>query len=215
MRSRRLPSLRERGLTLVELLVSIVILGFVMTLVSQAVFQVARVTRAAEDTTRGLAGRWAGGWSLQAMLTNLVFPAEETGAGLEGTSQRLSGYTTTPLDGRGLGVQGFELELRPTDTVPPGTEAWARARGSAFDTPAAQVVARFAGKIEFGYVDRAGEALAAWPGPARNARGPDPQELPSAITLREAGSGRLVKWFAFQGETTRPLPRGKPFWETS
>ena len=39
------PKRRRHGLTLVELLVSLTIMGFVMTLVSQAVYQTGQIVR--------------------------------------------------------------------------------------------------------------------------------------------------------------------------
>jgi prepilin-type N-terminal cleavage/methylation domain-containing protein len=203
-----------RGLTLVELLVAIVVLGFVMTLVAQAVFQVSRITRVADSATRGLAGRWAEGWALQGTLGSLAMPEESTALPFEGTSRRIRSHSTVSMDGTDVGVQGFEFELRPDDQSPAGTDVWALTAGTERSMQVEMRVARFNGSVEFAFVDRAGRTLAAWPPVTRGARGIDPEDLPSAVVVRSVGSPkRIVHWYSYGGETSRPPPAGKPFWE--
>jgi len=202
----------SNGLTLVELLVAIVVLGFIMTLVSQAVFQVSQITRVADATTRKLASRWAEGWTLQDTLANLAAPMDADNKVFEGTSRQIKAYTTMSVTGEATGVQRFELELRTTDTAPVGTEVWATTGASAPGTAGWQIVARLPGRIEWVFVDRRQQIQAVWPPVGANARDPDSEDLPSAVALRRA-DGAMAHWYPFAGETTRPAPPGKMFWE--
>lgn len=202
----------QRGFTLVELLVALVILGFVMTLVSEAIFQVAQITRVADATTRGLTSRWGAGWSASGLFANLAIPEESKAPALEGTASRISGFSTQPLDGGTTGLQRFEIELRATSEGPRATEMVTLARDGSSVRGTASVVAVFAGRAEFAYVDRAGKIVPVWPGITRKEL--DAEELPRAIVVRETGSGNVLMWYPFLGETARLPPRGKPFWET-
>lgn len=202
---------RQRGFTLVELLVALVILGFVMTLVSEAIFQVAQITRVADATTRGLTSRWGAGWSASGLFANLAIPEESKAPSLEGTTSRVAGFSTQTLDGSITGLQPFEIELRATTDRPVSTEMLVHRReGSAVRSPTS-VIAVFAGRAEFAYVDRAGKTVPVWPGVTRNEL--DAEELPSAVVVREVNSGNVLMWYPFLGETARLPPRGKPFWE--
>lgn len=203
----------QRGFTLVELLVALVILGFVMTLVSEAIFQVAQITRVADATTRGLASRWGAGWSASGLFANLTIPEESAIPALEGSSSRVTGFSTLPLDGSVTGLQRFDISLRPTVDRPVSTEMVTHSREGSSVRADTSVIAVFSGRAEFAYVDRAGKLMPGWPGVTRKEI--DAEELPRAVVVREVGSGNVLMWYPFLGETARPPPRGKPFWETS
>jgi len=198
------------GLTLIELLVAIVVLGFIMTLVAQAVFQVSQITRVADATTRKLASRWAEGWTLQETLANLAVPTEAQDKVFEGTPQQIKAYTTMPVTGEAAGVQRFELELRLADGEPATTEVWVGS--SAPGATGSQIVARLPGRVEWVFVDRRQQVQSVWPPVGASSRDPDTEDLPSAVALRRA-DGAIAHWYPFAGETTRPTPPGKMFWE--
>ena len=203
---------QQHGFTLVELLVALVILGFVMTLVSEAIFQVSQITRVADATTRGLTSRWGAGWSASGLFANLAVPEESKAPSMEGSSSRVAGFTTLPLDGSTTGVHRFELELRPAADRSTSTELVARTRTNSSVSGDASVVALFPARAEFAFVDRAGKTLPGWPGVTRKEI--DAEELTRAVVVREVGSGNVLMWYPFLGETARLPPRGKPFWET-
>lgn len=213
LNARRKAGARRRvgdaGFTLVEVLVSLVILGFVMSLVSEAVFQVAQIARAADANSRALASRWGAGWSASSLFANLLAPSlPRDEPVLTGDPARVSGYTSLPLDGGDTGITRFELMLQGD----PDTSA--RTLLSAMPTAAAPGgarptnVATFSGRAEFGYVDRQGAILDQWPPLTRT--GFDPEDLPQAVVVREAGSGKTLMWYAFQGETIRPAASTLP-----
>jgi prepilin-type N-terminal cleavage/methylation domain-containing protein len=206
---------RRRGLTLVELLVALVLLGLVMTLVSQAMFQAARIARAADESTRTLGQRWSGGYGLSPVLANLVAPQEQKEPWFEGQAQRITGWSSAPISGADTGVERFEVSIRqdPDD----GERSQLVNRPAGFGARL-DVVAVFAARAEFAFVDRNGRSHPVWPplataGVARDATAADAEQLPRAVVVRDSRSGDELLRYPFQGETSRPLGPTKPFWE--
>ena len=208
--SRRHSMGREAGLTLVEMLVAMVILGFVMALVSEVVYQVSQVARAADAVSRGSATRWATGWSVNGLFANLLAP-EEAGDDpvLVGTTRRISGYTAQPLDGSDRGIQPFELELRADPNGSKATELVSVGSLGARTSSVAAVVAQFPGRAEFMFLDHAGISQSAWPPLARSDQAVE--ALPEAVIVRDPDSGRLMMWYGFQGEINKPRRSTNPF----
>ncbi len=201
--SRRHPPTAQvqHGLTLVELLVSMVILGFVMLLVSETVKQVAQVARAADDTTRGFSQRWAGGWTASGLFANLVIPPEAgEQAAFKGDPKRVEGYTLKPLSGSDAGMAAFALELQPSADGA-RTELTTLLDGDTGVNQRTAAVARFAGRAEFAYVDRLGRTQSAWPPVTR--AGDTPEELPRVVVIRDVATSGILMWFDFPGEHVR------------
>lgn len=207
----------ERGLTLVELLVAIVILGLLMTLVSQAIYQVAQIARAAQGASQELHGRWGGGWSVSALLANLVAPTEVTGTVFTGSSSRISGYSTLSLGESSTGIAPFALSLErstraPQEAAKAFTDLTHTRQGESARRAEAPTVARFSGVAEFAFMDRAGAIKAIWP--AGPSSGADAEVLPRAVVVRDIESGRILMWYGFQGDTARQEGSFKPFWDS-
>ncbi len=195
----------QRGLTLVEMLVAMVILGFVMTLVSEVVFQVSQVARAADAATRGTAARWGSGWSASGLIANLLAPPEiGDDPPFTGSNQQITGFTSQPLDGSDRGIERFELELRGSGDGSRNTELQALASRPGRISREAAVVAVFPGRAEFRFVDQAGQAQLVWPAPTRSEQ--DDEALPQAVIVRDADSGKTLMWYGFQGEPSKPEP---------
>lgn len=214
----RLPALRKtdrrtRGLTLIEMLVALVLLGLVMTLVSQAMFQAAQIARAADDSTRTLTQRWAGGWGLAPLVANLAAPQEQPEPWFEGSPQRIVGWSTAPLSGAGTGVERFELSFRPDPDDATRTQLVSRPSGLG---AAVEVVAVFPGRAEFAFIGRAQTSATIWP-PLAQPGGSndklDAEQLPRAIEVRDAKTGLALMRYSFLGESARPVVPGRPFWE--
>lgn len=200
---------RVRGLTLIELLVSLTIMAFVMTLVSQAVFQVGQIVRVADESVVHLAARWSRGWAASTLLANLAAPREGKLAPMTGSTTELAGYSTAPVDAPDAGVQPFGLRLRD-DASGNGSELlYLPAR------PAAQpiVIAHWPVRVEFRY--RAADGLRSdrWPTWTRSGR--DTVLLPAAVELTESTDGALVMAFAVPAAGARQAEEGSnPFGST-
>ena len=205
---------RVRGVTLVEMLVSMVILGFVLALVAQAMHQVSQLVRAADATTRAMARSWSAGWTLLPALSNLVIPGEEGAAAFEGRPERLRGFTTQPLTGDDFGVQELRLTLRTDRGDGSTTEVLTTPTDARTGAAAGETVARLSGRVEFAYVDRTGALSKIWPPETSDTAGAPVPVLPAAIVLRDTISGHTLLWCTLEGETLKPPPAARPFWET-
>jgi prepilin-type N-terminal cleavage/methylation domain-containing protein len=203
----------SRGLTLVEMLVAMVILGFMLALVSQAVQQVSQLVRAAEAATRTITGGWAGAWALQPTLSNLVWPLEKQADGFKGTPTRIEGFSNAPLSGTSVGVQPFVLELRRGSSDPPQTEVWGTSEGLRPGATSTQLVARLDGAVAFAYANATGARSPVWPALTSQSGEADPIGLPHAVVLQAPDGQNTSMWFAFEGEKLRPKPPSKAFFE--
>jgi prepilin-type N-terminal cleavage/methylation domain-containing protein len=202
---------RQRGLTLIELLVSLLILGFVLALVSQAIYQVAQVARAAQEVTASLATRWTGGTAAAPVIANLALPLEAPeGKAFEGNTTRLAGFSTQPPTPSDVGVRAFVLELRRPRDGSRGSELWAVEGDTLTSAATETVLARFDARAEFVYADDAGELRPFWPfeplTPGRETR-----ELPAAVVVRDSATRNALAWYGFQGESVRQRPLSNPF----
>lgn len=201
----RRPLHRNRGLTLVELLVSMAILGFVMTLVSQAVFQVGHIVRVADESVIRLGERWKAGWALGPVMSNLVAPLEGGDRPLTGSAVRLEGYSSASLRGDDLGVHPVVLLLRRGRQG--GTEMLYQVNGLALEQT---VVARWPDRIEFRYRSVRGVETDQWPPWTRSER--DAVLLPEAVQLVNPRSGEVAMAFGVPAPAERQLPSGiNPF----
>lgn len=202
----------QRGLTLVELLVAMVILGLVMTLVSQAVAQVAQVARVAQESSQELHSSWNKGWALRGLLANLTAAPEGGDRPFEGDGDRISGFTLQPLSGPDMGVQPFRLRLSKDPASGQQLlidELWQAGSGSPKPAP----VARFDRPVEFAFQDSVGAIHSQWPAPGFDARDVRAPVLPRAVILRDQDSHATLMWLPFSGDAKRQNPRGKMFWE--
>lgn len=195
----------SRGLTLVELLVSMVIMGFVMTLVAQAVFQVGHIVRVADESVIRLGERWRAGWSLLPIMNNLVAPVEAGDRPLVGTAVRFEGHSTVSLWGDDTGVHPVVFALRPDGQK--GTEmVYESVGGRTGVGDRGQVLARWPGRIELRYQATRGTEEIQWPPLTRTVL--DGVLLPESIRLIDVGSGAMVMAFQVPAPAERQLPPG-------
>ncbi len=202
MRTFRVQS-AQKGMTLIELLVTMVLLGFIVALMSGAFVQIAQMLRISSEHGNGFSGRWTQSRALQDIVANLVAEPDLLKP-LEGTDVRIS-LTTLALPPVANGVaQRARLELltsnysadAPTSTVlqvtatSSASDAFARSDAKPFE------LARFNGRLFFVYVDEKGKESRQWPpfGAEKS------NKLPSAIGLRdESRQGNLVQLANYEG----------------
>jgi len=213
---RREAAGRCRGLTLVELLVAMVIFSLVMTLVSQAVSQVGHVVRVADEASQALGGRWSRGSAVSLAFANLVAPLEAGDRPFVGQPASIEAASSQPLEAPDLGVGPLALRLRPGPGPEGDTVMDARFGRANGDAAAWKTVARFDGRAEFAFRNRAGEWLPQWP-PLTARPALVPELVPSAVMVRDAGSGRLFMAYPVTGGETRqrgatrsPFEAGSP-----
>lgn len=183
-------------MTLIELLVSLVILGFVVTIMSGAFFQVSQVVRIAENVNGQFQSLWIRSHALTELVGNLVLlpgaenPFQGDSAGFEGASLSLPqsdwGYVRqfrAKLESRDKG--GADLTVVVGDEKPVVIASW--------DIPV---------KLEYLALDGSSESM--WPpfGKAAN-------EMPVGVVIRASTGEQLVQIVAPYFGLHKPEPNSK------
>ena len=175
------PRAQQRGLTLIELLVTMVILGFVVATLSGALTQISQMLRISAEQTNGFLGRWTQTRALFDIVANMV-PDPTQDEPFKGTPTRIELVSlSTPETPLGQ-PRRLRLTLGPVKDEPRQTQIDI----SELDTDAAapaqpQWLANFEGRVEFRYLDKQQKEHSQWP--VNN--GQQTQQMPTAIVLRD------------------------------
>jgi prepilin-type N-terminal cleavage/methylation domain-containing protein len=175
--------MKQRGFTLVEMLVTLVVAGLVSTLLWQALAQVARLeTQLAGSRAFASGDALRRAWLEQALAGVMTAPqgAAQRFSGGEATLQAL---TTQPPWPGSSGPEWMTLELRPEGDT---TALAVRRPGQDGETPALPLW-RWPGSGRFEYLDANGRWLPQWP----PALGTAPA-LPRAVRLLGPAEGAVL-----------------------
>ncbi len=186
----------QSGLTLIELLVSLVILGFVITIMSGAFFQVAQVVRIAENVNGQFQPQWVRLHALTDLVGNLVLPED----------------VERPFQGDGKGFEGFSLSLPQSDW---GNVQAFRAKleekqqgGVDLTITVAEekpiVVASWDIPVELEYLATDGTTQSVWP-----PLGKVTDALPSGVVVRARSGEQLAQMIATYNGARKAEPSGK------
>ena len=190
----------QRGFTLVEVLVVLVITALLSTLLLQALAQVSRLqARFGAQIEQSQGGAMRADWFRQ-LLQGLKPDYADGPQRFTGGSDRIEGLSSTGLSVAGGAPLSFALEIRSGD---------ARGGQLSYRAGAAQLeLIRWngGGRAEFAYLDSAGAEHAQWP-PASldltmGLRRATPPQLPAAVLLKwpsDAG-GRAVLVAVVRGD---------------
>lgn len=179
----QVPPARRRapGFTLMEVLVTLVLVSMVATILFEGLFQSGQIERRLERMqvhaqSTALRDVW-----LQQALEGLLAGQAETPERFVGTERDLRGQSTLPLSARELGPEWLSLSLRDSSEAA-GTELVYTSLGpepadSASKAPL--VLGQWSqGKLQWRYLDDAGQWRDAWPPVMER-----PRALPRAIAL--------------------------------
>lgn len=176
----------QRGLTLIELLVTMVILGFVIATMSGALTQISQMLRISSEQTNGFLGRWTQSRALFEIIGNMV-PDPTQDKPFVGAPNRIELVSlTTPEVALGR-PQRLRIDIEPVKDQVNQTQLQIRE----IDDDAvgrSQWLASFPGSIEFRYVDQQQQEHRQWP----IENGQQSQQMPTAIVLRDTGSQEAV-----------------------
>lgn len=196
----------QQGLTLIELLVTMVLLGFVVALMSGAFVQIGQMLRVSAEHGNGFSGRWTQSRSLQEMVANMV-PDPDIETPFRGLSTRMNFSTlVTPFNASGS-ARPIALELRTSSYVA-GTSPTTTLQMLESSTPSSQQnrpfeLARYEGRLVFAYIDAQGKQHKQWP--VQGAR--PPYQLPKAVGLvDESRQDKLAQIAQYEGETVGKAP---------
>ena len=171
-------------MTLIELLVSLVILGFVVTVMSGAFFQVGQVVRIAETVNGQFQPQWIHLNALTDMVGNLVIPEKEERP-FKGDSNSFEGFSLSlPQANWGL-VKKFQVTLVPRDGGSDLTVA------AADEKPI--VVASWTTPVQFEYIAVDGARQSTWP-PFGTSKVED--LVPNGIVVRNTAGEQVVQLIA-------------------
>jgi prepilin-type N-terminal cleavage/methylation domain-containing protein len=165
----------QRGLTLIELLVTIIILGFTMSLMSGAFNQIGQMLRISSEHSSGFLERWNRSRAVFDIISNMVIdPALERP--FIGTPQELHLVTlASPLEQQGV-ARPIRISLKDAKESK-NTEVWIAQDSK--NAPPGLRQTELPGRIEFRFIDHQGNTHQQWP-PAGVA---DARPMPSAIVL--------------------------------
>ena len=185
---------RQRGLTLIELLVTVVILSFTVALMSGAFGQIAQMLRVSTEHSNGFLGRWNQSRALYDMVANMVIdPTLEQP--FTGRPEQLDMVTLAMPDGPPGAARPARLLLKSSEDADNSTDLLLDTSASRNGSTTLKLT-RFPGRLEFRYVDRQGEEHLQWPPFGVTANRP----MPSGIVLKDLSNQRvIVRAAAFEG----------------
>ncbi len=189
---------QARGFTLVEMLVTLAVVGLVSTLLWQALAQVAQLeTRLADGRALADGDRLRRAWVQQALAGIATGPLG-TREAVAGTPDTLSSFTTLPPwpDAGGLQRMTLRLTTERQDgqvvvTLTATADASREGGSPGREGPA---LWRWPGEGRFEYLAADGQWLPRWPPTATSGTGaePAPPRLPVAVRLLGPPSGALL-----------------------
>ena len=190
----------QRGLTLIELLVTMVLLGFVVALMSGSFVHIAQMLRISSEHGNGFSGRWTQSRAMQDVVSNLV-PDPAFDVPLVGKSAAVT-LTTLALPPAADGVaRRAMLSLKPSAFAADSNTVTILEASSVEDSSKRTdakpfELARYSGRLIFVYLDAKGVEHRQWP-PAGSAQ---TDKLPSAIGLRdESQQNSLLQMARYEG----------------
>jgi prepilin-type N-terminal cleavage/methylation domain-containing protein len=179
----------EVGFTLLEMLVTLVIVSVVTTLLWQALALTARIEQSLAGSQQTVQDqRLRAAWVQQALAGLAVPPGTETA--LRGSPTRIDAVTTAPPWPGSAGPEAMVLEWRTGD---PETAGWQRltarrpATGEVFDLGA------WDASLRFDYLNADGRWVPTWPPSGLAERAETAQRpLPRAVRLAPSGAPGLA-----------------------
>lgn len=203
----------ERGLTLLELLLTLVIFSLVIAIFSQALFQIGQFSQAASRAGDRWQQGWSSGFALDSYFASLRFPDQPGSQRSEGTDNELTVWWIAQSSSReGLPVRAH-LVLRPLATSDTSrgnaNESWGLFVSE--DDGVEALFARWPHPVSFQYLNSGGELHAAWPQPLQGLTSVRLETLPRAVRVVD-GRGAIAHAWTFGGLTQPGLaPNVQPF----
>lgn len=181
---RRTTRAPQSGLTLIELLVSLVILGFVVTIMSSAFFQVAQIVRVAENANSEFQPQWVRLHALTELVANLALPPDNQRP-FAGNSSSFEGFSLSLPQGDWGVIQPFVVKLVPAE----------QGNGSELEVTGGDgkrmVVAAWNAPMVLEYLAADGSVQSSWP-----PFGKTGDLMPSGVLVRAASGEHLVQLIA-------------------
>ncbi|ART50784.1 hypothetical protein CBP34_02615 [Acidovorax carolinensis] len=188
---------QQHGLTLIELLVTVVILSFTVALMSGAFGQIAQMLRVSTEHSNGFLGRWNQSRALYDMVANMVIDPT-LDKPFTGQHLQLDMVTLAFPDGSPGAARPARVLLKPTNNTDNSTDLQLEGPSDPSSQPVMRL-ARLPGRLEFRFIDHRGQEHAQWPPSGVSEFRP----MPSAVLLIDTNSQRtIVRAAAYEGNLT-------------
>jgi prepilin-type N-terminal cleavage/methylation domain-containing protein len=189
------PARRQSGMTLIELLVSLVILGFVVTIMAGAFFQVAQVVRIAESVNGQFQQQWVRLHALTDLVANLVI--QDSARPFEGDSTGFSGYSLSLPQSDWGEIRQFQVKLQSTPQG--GSEL-----SVAAESEKAMVIASWSIPVKLEYLAIDGSSQSMWP-----PFGKPINEMPAGVVVRASSGEQMMQMQAAYAGPRKAEPDAK------
>ena len=185
---------RQAGLTLIELLVSLVILGFVVTIMSGAFYQVAQVVRIAENVNGNFQGQWVRLNALRDLVANLALP-KNIEKPFTGNDTSFEAYTLAMPQG------DWGQVTLATATLKPNADGGTDLSVSAENMPPL-IVSSWKMPVVLEYQTIQGTTESVWPPMSGKAE----DALPRAVVIRAKSGEQRLQMLAVYDGVRKPEP---------
>ncbi|MDD5333689.1 MAG: prepilin-type N-terminal cleavage/methylation domain-containing protein [Rhodoferax sp.] len=195
---------RQRGLTLLELLLTVVIFSLVITVFSQAMFQIGLFERASARGAAGWQRQWVSGFGVDDFFHGLVLAPEAAQPPASGSAGSFSAWWLEQADadvGRPVPVTLSVHKLESKDA--PTTAAWGMFMVS--QGGAAIMLARWEQEVSFQFMNSAGEVFDVWPPLTSAPETVTYEALPRAVQVVDRVRRSIVHRWVFAGLTQTGL----------
>lgn len=208
------PGVRhQRGLTLIELLVTVLIFSLVITVFSQAMFQVGQFERASARSAVGWQRQWDTGFGADDFFHGMTLPPEASQQPATGNYRQFSAWWLEQADSAAGRPVLVTLVIRKLESADQLTRAdWGMflaAQGSA-----EILLARWGREVNFEFINTAGEVLSVWPSLTSTPQTVAYEALPRAVQVVDSARQVLLHRWVFAGLTQPGLAQsnlGVPF----
>jgi len=187
---------KQAGLTLIELLVSLVILGFVVTIMSGAFSQMAQVVRIAENVNGNFQGQWVRLNALRDLVANLTLP-KNIEKPFSGNDTGFEAYTLAMPQGDWGQVTQATATLKPN--ADGGTDLFVSA-----ENVSPLIVASWKMPVVMEYQTIQGTTESIWPPMSGKAE----DVLPRAVVIRAKSGEQRVQMLAVYEGNRKPEADG-------
>ena len=182
----------ETGLTLIELLVSLVILGFVVTIMSGVFSQISKIVNIAESVNSGFQQKWLAINPFKEMIANMTIP-KEVETPFSGNEEAFEGYTLSLPEEEWGTLHPFKIQLVFNSQ---GGSDLVLIEG----TSKPFILNSWEERVKFEYISGNNDGSYIWPPLAK-----DHDQMPGAIAIRGVyGEQQLKLVVPYGGQKSQP-----------
>ena len=199
---------KQHGLTLLELLLTVVIFSLVISVFSQAVFQISLFERASARSMSGWQQQWGTGYGLDDYFRGMVIAPEGKDPLVQGNASQFSGWWVEQAGANAGRPVQVSLELRPMSTstlqARVAAEPWGLFELKEGAEPA--MLARWDAAVQFEFANAVGEPQATWPVLNTGVANVTDEALPAVVRVVNAQRQIMHQW-VYAGNTQPGLAR--------